>query len=172
MALYTEEQRRWLISRWDYDLINRIVIALNEARPIDILVEKVKQKKSIPECAGELDMRGIDLSHQNLRGPWATIDGKRVRRGVSLRNVDLTFANLNWVILPHADLRGGVFVHADLRDAELIYSDLSGADLSGADMRGAWLIDTKFYDAKVTQQQLKSRRNLGQLDFDYHAFEL
>jgi hypothetical protein len=39
-------------------------------------------------------------------------------------------------------------------------------------MQDAWLLDTKFYNSKITEKQLNSRRNLGQLDFDYRAFEI
>jgi len=39
-------------------------------------------------------------------------------------------------------------------------------------MRGAWLLDTKFHGAKITEEQLESRRSLEQLDFDYHVYEM
>jgi uncharacterized protein YjbI with pentapeptide repeats len=166
------EAIQWLRDRWKGDLVNRIVIALNEGREIQSVLGEVPQNPEVPSVAGRIDLRGINLSHQNLRGPWEIKGEERVRVGVNLRDVDLAGAILNWVILPRADLRGAILKDVDLRNAELIYSDLSDADLTGAEMQGAWLLETKFYGAKITEEQLKSRRNLGQLDFDYLAYEI
>lgn len=170
--LENSEAIQWLRDRWERDLINRIVIALNEGREIRPILGEVPLNPEVASVANRMDLRGIDLSHQNLRGPWEIRGEERVRVGVDLRDVDLTAAILSWVILPRADLRGAILKDVDLRDAELIYSDLSDADLTGAEMQGAWLLDTKFYGAKITEEQLKSRRNLGQLDFDYLAYEI
>lgn len=161
-----------LRQRWTGDVVNQIVVALNEGRSIEAVLENVPYNKEDLSFSDRLDLRGIDLSHQNLRGPWEIREGQRIRVGVNLRNVDLTGAILLWTILPRADLRGALLQDADLRNAELIYADLSGADLTGATMEGAWLMDTKFHKAKVTEAQLESRRNLGQLDFAYYAFEI
>jgi hypothetical protein len=169
---YTQEQKQWLQRRWSRRIINRIVIALNEEQDITGILGEVESDPQIPFLAGRTDLRGIDLSHQNLRGPWKLEKEKHVRTGVGLKGVDLTGANLEWGILPRADLRNGVLRDVNLADAELILADLTGADLTGADLSGAWLLDTKFRNAKITPGQLASRRNLGQLDFDYHAFEI
>lgn len=166
------EKIQWLRDRWTSEVINRIVIALNEGQPITSILEEVPQSRRFSPLPHRLDLRGIDFSHQNLRGPWELQGSERVRVGVNLKGADLTGAILVWVILPRADLRGAIFRYADLSDAELILSDLSDADLTGAVMQGAWLLDTKFHGAKITEEQLKSRRSLGQLDFDYHAFEI
>ncbi|MFH1941862.1 MAG: pentapeptide repeat-containing protein [bacterium] len=169
---YNDEAMQWLRERWTADMINHIVVALNEGRTIDSVLEDLPQDEMLPHHPNRMDLRGIDFSHQNLRGPWEFDGDRRQRCGVVLKKADLTGANLSWVILPKADLREALFIDADLKDAELIYSNLSKADLTGADMRGAWLLDTKFIGAKIGEEQLKSRRNLGQLDFDYYAYEI
>lgn len=171
MHRYTAEERERLKNRWNGDLINHIVIALNEGTPFDSLLAGVDPLADLPPVQDGNDFRGIDFSHQNLRGPWTLEKGRRYRAGVDLRNADFSCADLSWAMLPHADLRGALFVDADLSFAELILSDLSGADLTGAQMTGAWLLDTKFYEAAVTEEQLQMRQNRGQLDFDYYAFE-
>jgi len=33
-------------------------------------------------------------------------------------------------------------------------------------------LDTKFYESKVSENQLKNRMNIKQMDFDYHAYEM
>jgi uncharacterized protein YjbI with pentapeptide repeats len=166
------EKLAWLRERWDRDTIIRVVIALNEGESVESHIREVVRNPEIPDLSGHLDLRGIDLSFQNLRGPWRSGEGKRYRTGVVLEGADLSGANLRWVILPRGNLRGAVLKGADLSNAELIFTDLSGADLSGANMENAWLWDTCFYGANVSKQQLNSRRNLGQLDFDYHAYRL
>lgn len=171
MRRYSEEEKARLKKRWNRDLVNHIVIALNEGSSLDSLLAELDPLSDIAWSREGLDFRGGDFSHQNLRGPWTLEKEKRFRIGVDLRNADFTCADLSWSILPHADLRGALFIDADLSFAELILSDLSGADLTGAVMKGAWLLDTKFYDAAVTEEQLRMRQNRGQLDFDYHAYE-
>ena len=77
-----------LKNRWTRDIINLIVVALNEGRPISDIIEQISPKDSSvrEDC---LDMRGIDLSHQNLRGPWITKEMRRSRCGINLKNVDM-----------------------------------------------------------------------------------
>ena len=172
MRKYKCEEMQWLQGRWSRDLVNSIVVALNQGTPVLPLLGTVEQADKIAPLPGRMDFRGIDFSHQNLRGPWTTEEDKRFRGGVNLRGADFTGADLSWAILPNADLQGSIFIDSNLSFAELILSDLSGADLTDADMTGAWLLDTKFYDALVTEEQLNSRQNHGQMDFDYHAFEI
>lgn len=167
-----KEDLEWLRARWTLGTINRIVIALNEGQPITSVLETVPQDEAMPPLSHRLDLRGIDLSHQNLRGPWTFREEERIRIGVNLRGSDLTGAVLTWTILPRADLRDAILRSADLRDAELIQADLSGADLTGANVRGAWFSNTCLKNAKIAEEQLKSRRKLGQLDFNYHAYEI
>lgn len=163
---------RRLQDRWTGDLMNQIVVALNEGRSIEPLLLTLQEAEGIPRVSERMDLRGINLSHQNLRGPWRVEDEVRQRVGVNLRNADLTGANLEWAILPRANLEGAVLRYADLSNAELIYADLREADLTGAVMKDVWLLYTHFQGAFVTEEQLRLRRNLGQLDFDYHAYEL
>ena len=55
--------------------------------------------------------------------------------GLSLRGVDLSYADLSLALLGQMDLRGGVSLrHAVLSGATLGNSDLTGADLSYADL--------------------------------------
>lgn len=166
------EQIRRLSDRWKGDVINTIVIALNEGRSLKPILRKLKKHPDIPGVGERLDLRFIDLSHQNLRGPWRQEGHRRVRCGVNLQNADLTGADLSWVIMPNADLSGTILNNANLQNAELILSDFTRADLTGANIQGAWLLDTKFHFAIVTEAQLQLRRNLGQMDFDYHAYEI
>ena len=172
MISLDDKQKEWLKQRWDRDLINKIVYNLNKGKEITGLLDEVPQNNDITCKEKFIDLRGIDFSHQNLRGPWTIQEEQRYRKGICLKNADFSYANLAWVILPRADLRGSLFIETDLSNAELIYSDLSYTDLTNADMKEAWLLDTKFYGAKVTEEQLKSRMNIKQMDFDYHAFEL
>jgi uncharacterized protein YjbI with pentapeptide repeats len=169
---YSDEQIQKLRKRWTRPIINRIVRTCNEGGAIAELIAEIKADKDVPSLPDRMDLRGIDLSHQNLRGPWKIEEEKHVRTGVCLRGADLTGANLQWIILPRADLRDAILHDVNLANAELILSDLTGADLTGAELSGAWLLDTKFQKARVTKKQLQSRRNLGQLDFDYHAYEI
>ena len=170
--MLSEDKVHWLRTRWNPDLINKIVIALNQGLGIKSILKEIPQRDDIVSLPGRFDLRGIDFSFQNLRGPWSTKNGQRIRIGVNLRNTDLTFANLTWAILPRADFRGAILRNASLINAELIFADFSNADLTDADMTGAWLLDTKFYGAKVKEEQLRTRRKLGQLDFDYRAYEM
>lgn len=170
--LSEKERMHWLCTRWNPDLINKIVIALNQGLEIKSILEKIPQRDEIAPLPDKFDLRGIDLSFQNLRGPWSVKEDQRIRIGVSLKGADLSFANLAWAILPRADFRGAILRNTSLTNAELIFADFSGADLTGADLSGAWLLDTKFYGAKIKEEQLRTRRKLGQLDFDYRAYEM
>ena len=167
----SEKEVTLLRERWKGNVVNRIVVALNEGRSIAPILRRVPVPEGVVPSEGRLDLRGIDLSHQNLRGPWMFEEGKRRREGANLEGADLTAADLSWTILLRARLREGILRDADLNHAELVYADLSGADLTGADLRGAWLLYTKFHEAAITDAQLESRQNLGQMDFDYHAYE-
>ncbi len=171
MKEYSSDELKWLRSRWERDLINHIVIALNEGNPINTLILEVERDEQLPAAEGKRDFRGIDFSHQNIRGPWTVKKECRYRKGVSLADSDFSCADFSWVSLPRADLSNCLLCQADLNYAELILADFSGSDLTGADLTNAWLLDTKFQDAKVTEEQLHSRQCLGQLDFDYYAYE-
>lgn len=160
-----------LRDRWKGNVVNKIVIALNEGNVIDSILRRVPLPEGVPPSESRLDLRGIDFSHQNLRGPWTFEEDIRTRKGVDLEGADLTAADLNWAILLRANLANASLKDANLDHAELVYTNLSGADLSGATLGGAWLLYTNLHEAKVTEEQLKSRRNLGQMDFDYHAYE-
>ena len=153
-------------------MIIRLVIALNAGESINSLLKDIPKPDG--ECADNdsIDLRGIDFSHQNLRGPWKKQNDKLIRRGVHLQNADLSFSDLSWAFLPRANLRGAILCEANLNNSELILADLRDADLTGASFDGAWLLDTLFLGAKVDESQLKVRRNLGQMDFDYHAYEI
>ena len=169
---FSEDQIKILRARWNRDAIIKIVIALNEGDPVKPLLAEIPKSPEMPPTECDLDLRGIDLSFQNLRGPWIQDGNERHRRGITLASADLTAANFYWAILPKADLRDAILIDVDLDYAELIYADFSGADLAGAKLDSAWMLDTKFQNAKITEEQLRARRNLGQLDFDYHAFEI
>ena len=164
-------QVQQLRERWKGNVVNRIVVALNEARSIQPILRRVPLPEGVPASDRRLDLRGIDFSHQNLRGPWKFEGDIRTRRGVDLEGADLTAADLNWAILLRANLTRVILRDGNLDHAELVYADLSGADLTGASLEGAWLLYTNLHGAKITEEQLRSRRNLGQMDFDYHAYE-
>jgi uncharacterized protein YjbI with pentapeptide repeats len=172
MNVVSEQYKSWLRVRWERNVINKIVYNLNEGRKISELLKEVPQNEKIPPREEFIDLRGIDFSHQNLRGPWTVFNGQRYRKGICLKKADFSFANLAWVILPRANLRGSLFIEADLSNAELIYSDFSNTDLTSASMKEAWLLDTKFHESKVSENQLKNRMNIKQMDFDYHAYEI
>ena len=161
-----------LVNRWNADLINQVVVRLNSGIEFKSLLKKFNLPEGISPSDKRLDLRGIDLSHQNLSGPWKKIKGKKVRCGVDLSNTDLIYANLEWVLLPRAKLINSSLVCTNLQNAELIFADLSGANLAEANLSGAWLWDTVMKNANVTEEQLQARRNLDQMDFDYHAYVL
>lgn len=171
MDKYSKKEKEWLCKRWDRNLINRLVFALNSGKVITALLQQIPQDDSISADRKMVDLRGVDFSHQNLRGPWKTKDEKRYRAGISLENADFSCANLSWAIVPHANLKRAVFYEADLSNAELIYSDLSYTDFKNAAMEGAWFLDTKLYESNITEKQLSKRRNIEQMDFYYHAYE-
>jgi hypothetical protein len=63
--------------------------------------------------------------------------------GLSLRGLDLSYADLSIALLGQMDLRGGVSLrHAVLSGATLSHSDLTGADLSYADLTNVDLAGT------------------------------
>ncbi len=161
-----------LRARWTSTLISQIVTALNQGLLLQPILEGMPSDPDLPAASGNPDLRGIDLSFQNLRGPWTFTGNERARTGVTLRRADLCYSNLNWTVLLRADLRDALFCYACMRDAELILADCSGADFTGSDLQNAWFLDTRLTGARISPEQLKTRRNLGQLDFDYHAFEL
>lgn len=170
--MLNREQLQNCKDRWDLQRLNEIVIALNNGQDIKPIIKEMDQDASLPPCFGSMDLRGINLSHQNLRGPWRHVDGKRKRIGVNLEGVDLNGADLSWALMPWANLKGARLRDVNLYCTELIYADLMETDLAGANLTGVWLLDTKMYRAIVTLDQLESRRKLGQLDFDYHAYEI
>jgi len=169
---YKNEEMQWLKQRWTRDLVNKIVLALNQGTPVLPWLNAVEQDTALSYKQDLCDFRGIDFSHQNLRGPWTNENNRRFRAGVDLRKSDFTGADLSWAMLPHADLQESIFIDADLSYTELILADLSKANLTGTKMKGVWLLDTKFYEAKISAEQLQSRQNHGQMDFDYHAYEI
>ena len=72
----------------------------------------------------------------------------------SLREVDLSSANLSGARIKQADIRGASLYGANLRGANLIGADLSGANLIGADLSGANLRDAKLRDAYLKASNL------------------
>ena len=66
-----------------------------------------------------LNLRGIDLSGQNMSYSW-------------LSYVDLTGANLRSVDFSNASLEGAILTGADLTNACFVETNLKGANLEGA----------------------------------------
>ena len=160
-----------LYNRWSGDLIIQIVMALNQGGNIEAVIDATPVF-ALPGKKRRIDLRGIDLSFQNLRGPWNIMKERRQRSGVNLSDCDLSYANLGWTILLRADLKRSLFAEANMCDCELVLADCTGADFSGAHMQNAWLLNTKFQNANISREQLRKRRNIGQMDLDIHAFEL
>ena len=73
---------------------------------------------------------------------------------VSLRDANLSDANLSGTDLREANLNGAFLEDADLREANLFQADLSFADLREADLSDAILDDADLSIAKVTDEQL------------------
>jgi len=85
-------------------------------------------------------------------------------RGIRLRSVDLSDANLRRTNLFRIDLRG-----ANLREADFSGADLSEADFSGADLRGANLIAANLRGTNLSEVILEGAKltgaNLREADF-------
>ena len=77
-------------------------MALNEGKPLEPMLEKIRGPSKSRTASGLLDLRGIDLSHQNLRGPWRFGRNQRSRTGVDLRRTDITGADLSGARLEEA----------------------------------------------------------------------
>jgi len=92
-----------------------------------------------------------DLQEANLQGAY--LKGAYLT-GVTLRHVDMQFANLTQATLRRADLQfanltGAKLEDADLEDAYLIQTNFDGANLIGADLQGARLEDTCIRGANI-----------------------
>ena len=78
-----------------------------------------------------------------------------VKKGTSLRNVDLHDTDLQGANLMHADLQGANLMHADLRGANLRDTNLIGANLQVANLRGADLIGAILCSANLNHADLR-----------------
>jgi DNA polymerase III psi subunit len=79
----------------------------------------------------------------------------------SLRNVDLTFANLQGANLAGAHLAGANFYHANLNEADLTQAhfhnaQFMGTDLSGSNLSQAELSHAQFSNANLSSANLQS----------------
>jgi len=84
---------------------------------------------------------------------WFSTKGNQGTRA-TLRDADLSGANLRDADLWSADLRDADLRGADLRDANLICANLTRANLRGADLRGANLRGANLCYANLTDADL------------------
>jgi uncharacterized protein YjbI with pentapeptide repeats len=118
-------------------------------------------------CAGNIDLRGVDLSGGHLRHAalkralfFRAELGKIDLRDAFLHRADFTDARMEGALLERAHLEAAVLARArlagaDLRGANLTQAnlsdaDLTGAKLAGADLRGANLVRTNLRGADLT----------------------
>ncbi|MGL6344780.1 MAG: pentapeptide repeat-containing protein, partial [Waterburya sp.] len=131
-----------------------------------------KNYRAIPQLAGvkpkENYLDGIDLSYADLRG--AFFEKK------SLRDTELTRANLSGADLSGADLSNSNLFHANLTKANLTRTNLSNANLSGVNLSEAILFDATLYEANFKDANLgyadlthadMRGANLNQANFEY-----
>jgi hypothetical protein len=72
----------------------------------------------------------------------------------SMRNVDLSGAQLTYIQLKGADLTRASLQHASINASDLIGADFTGANLAGADFTGASLIRATLEDADLSASNL------------------
>jgi hypothetical protein len=99
------------------------------------------ERPPIGDYAGEV-LDGADLSGAVL---WAFGFA-----GASLREADLSGAEMGWAALAGADLSGADLSRARLARADLSGTLLAGASLAAADLTGAVLRDADLRDADLT----------------------
>jgi len=97
-------------------------------------------------------LRDADLSGADLR--TATLF-KASLGGADLREADLREADLRGADLPEADLQGANLLGASLQGADLRGASLQGADLLGADLRGASLLGADLREADLRGASLQ-----------------
>lgn len=115
-----------------------------------------------------LDLRDVEFSSANLQDTNLS--------HADLRGAKFSFANLQNANLSHTDLRGvdltvtnlscSNLSHADLRGANLSFADLNFADLSNANLKDANLRLAKFHDVCLKGACLKGI-NLSQVELGY-----
>jgi len=111
-------------------------------------------------------LREADLSGADMS--WAKLSG------ADLSGADLSGAKLSGADLSGADLSGAKLIEADLSGADMSWAKLSGADLSGADLSGAKLsgADLSGADlsgAKLSGAKLAAKQYICQIHASRHA---
>lgn len=99
-----------------------------------------------------LSLRGVDLTGLDLRG--AFLAGADLR-GAGLKDVDLAGGYLRRADLRAADLRGTRLAHSFLGSADLRLADLRDTDLSRADLRDALLTGADLRGTVLTCARLE-----------------
>ncbi|WP_433890895.1 pentapeptide repeat-containing protein [Streptomyces sp. CA-111067] len=112
--------------------------------PVDIQVA-VEVLARRPEVS---DPIRVDLRYASLAG--LRLHDYEFKDVPGLRNVFLTWANLQRIALRGVDLRGSILNGADMRDARLDSVRLDGAQLNRVDLRSANL-----YNATLTRTDLR-----------------
>lgn len=120
--------------------------------------EKVLDQGSAAEV-GMLEIRHRTSKAVLYQGIAHSIGGlveKGVAEMASLRDADLTGANLS-----RRDLSGAKLQNADLRKAILVGTDLTGADLEGAILRSADLFGANLYKTNLAEADLSDSNMTG-----------
>lgn len=162
----------WLMD-WFYYLAERSALIRGTIQliiAVSVITSIVAVLSEISERQEERVIRAWDLllkaKEQGNFGQKAAVELLHIR-GESLRNTDLTGANLHAASLPGADFNKAILrkvdlsnadlSRADLRGAILLDSDMTGANLSKADLREAVFSSKSrgFKDTNLTQANLK-----------------
>jgi uncharacterized protein YjbI with pentapeptide repeats len=115
-----------------------------------------------------LDLRGADLSEENLRGlPLACMQGglaidkwlnateeQRTMATVSMQKSSLYKAQLQGAVLLGAQFQKASLFMAQLQGADLGWTQLQGANLEGAQLQGASLYQAQMQGAYLCEAQL------------------
>lgn len=145
-----EQVRAWR-SRWDYEAVQRICLALSggSEKP-ESLVEKCKTCLIDGDGRKVVDLRGLDVS---LLYPYELeqVNAAHSVDRTSLDNVCFDGAILTDLDLSNADLARVSFKKATLRRTNLSHSNLEKAFLDDADFRDAIVDDTNFSFVRYTE---------------------
>ncbi len=151
---YSNEQKDSLRNRWTDDLVEQVITAIQESRPLPLFVnrlqltpEEFQKKENLKEFGFDIDEE-FDYLRYDLRG-------------ITLQNLDLKYAGLAYVHLEGAhliscNLEGANLEESHLQNIFIANCDLSYCFLTGANMECSTLDSTILVNGSLESINLKN----------------
>ena len=171
---YTEQERDSLRNRWTPNMIQQIIEAIHDKRPLPAFVSRLaltsvelERQENMKEFGIDTE-DGYDYLHYDLRGiilqnadlqyakmPYVHLEGAHIISG-NLEGINLEEAHLQHTVLDGTDMTGSFLTRANMQNADLDSVFLKSASLENVNFSNTFMINSDLEGANLTEANLEN----------------